>query len=180
MQQITQPLTPVTWYGPSLVLANAPWKSSVSVVRLINAAGTGYASFDPAQSFNSLTQVVAGQVLTINALPAAYAASGFTIDNGIGTTSTTDTSVFVAPAAASTKFQVLVSSRFQFGPPAFTVGAGSVSIQLGAAGAFQTYDLFNAALATLTDAQIQSATTPFTVLLTQANSAAATVEMAII
>jgi hypothetical protein len=93
--------------------------------------------------------------------------------------SSSDTGVFVAPAGqAQTLFGSLITSRFQFGAPVFTVGAGSVAIQLNG-GAFLAYDAFNSALAALSDAQVQAASIPFTVRLTQTNNAAATVEMAI-
>lgn len=80
MQTITTALTTVIWYGPTTSLSTAPWRTSTAIVRLVN--GAGYSSYDPTQSINSLTQVVAGQVLIIESPAAAYGGVGYQLDNG--------------------------------------------------------------------------------------------------
>lgn len=139
MQQITQPLTPVTWYGPTLVLANAPWKNNVAVVRLINAGGTGYSSFDPAQTFNSLTQVVAGQVLITESLAAAYSA-GYALDNGTAPTAGAGSpiswpSFSEAGSGPATELDGLVDVSQSYAPTfAFSAGSGTLQMQLNGSG----------------------------------------------
>ena len=84
MQTITQALTTVIWYGATLPLANAPWKSSTLIVRQVN--GSGYSSFDPTQQFNSLAQIATGQVLIVESLASAYGGAGYQLDNGTAPT----------------------------------------------------------------------------------------------
>ena len=83
MLTITKKLTRLTWYGPTLVLANASWKASAKLVRRLNTGGTGSDSFNPNSGYNALTQVAAGDIVEVEAVSAS---PSFSIDNGVAPT----------------------------------------------------------------------------------------------
>lgn len=82
MKQINQKLSPLRWYRSALILAGSPLASNVTLIRRINAGGTGYISFNPNSNFNSLTQASPGDDLIIEAKASAISGAGFSVDNG--------------------------------------------------------------------------------------------------
>lgn len=82
MIQITKRLTQLVWYGPTAAINTLPWRLSTALIRAINAGGTGFVSYNPALSLNSLSNITTGQIIEVDALPAAFADPGFAIDNG--------------------------------------------------------------------------------------------------
>lgn len=81
MITITTPLTRFVWWGPDLPLSEPlPWKSFVTVLRVLNAAGTGHLSYSPASAFNSYLTIRTGDVLEL--FVRTVPSGGFDIDNG--------------------------------------------------------------------------------------------------
>jgi hypothetical protein len=115
MQTITTALATVIWYGPTTTLSSASWRNSTSIVRLVN--GAGYSSYDPTQGINSLSQVVAGQVLIVESPSVAYSGAGFTIDNGTAPTATANPVRLIAsfPAGGTSPAPLTITLSDQVG-----------------------------------------------------------------
>ncbi|NML65930.1 hypothetical protein HHL22_12005 [Hymenobacter sp. RP-2-7] len=58
MSLINKALVGILFSGAALPLASAAWKNQVRAIYGFNAAGTGYTVFKPANTFNSLQQLV--------------------------------------------------------------------------------------------------------------------------
>lgn len=59
MSLINKSLVGILFSGAAVALASAPWKGNVRAIYGFNAASNGYTVYKPANTFNSLTQLVA-------------------------------------------------------------------------------------------------------------------------
>lgn len=171
------------WSGPPTNLTALPWFTADKVERIFafstNRQGNTSVAPGANMQFAPFTQVLPSPSV---GLPIGYfvkTKAGFQLDSSLITAPVgTYADVFAVPAGAPkpTAFRAIVDSRFTYATPVFSAGAGSVSYQVSG-GTFTTLNDFNAALAALTDAQIQSGKTPFTLTLTPATSAGCTLEL---
>ena len=127
--QITKLLTDLVWYGPTTTLSNVAWRTSIKGVRAINPAGTGFISYDPAQTLNSLTSIATGQIIQVSALAAAIQGGGFVLDNGVPPTSTGTGAVrLVATFPANQTSAVPLPVLFADEPGTYALDGGNPAV----------------------------------------------------
>lgn len=79
MSTINKSLLGVLFSGANLALAAAPWKNNVRVVYGFNGPGTGYTSFKPSNTFNSLSQLVANGVYILDVATPGFELPGASV-----------------------------------------------------------------------------------------------------
>jgi hypothetical protein len=72
MSTISKSLTGFIFNGASLALASAAFKGNLNTVYGFNSAGTGYTSFKPGNTFNSLTQLSQDGVYIVDAKTTGF------------------------------------------------------------------------------------------------------------
>ncbi len=109
MSTISKKLSGFIFNGPSLALGTAAFKSSLNSVIGFNAAGTGYITYNPANAFNSLTQLVQDGVYIVDAKTTGFDIPGATL---------------VAASGASPGPLALVNPDFRFSNTGSTLEFG--------------------------------------------------------
>lgn len=84
MSTISKKLVGFLFSGPALALASAPFRGNVNALYGFNAAGTGYTSFNPANAFNSLAQLVPDGSYILDAKTTGFDLPGATFTAAAG------------------------------------------------------------------------------------------------
>jgi hypothetical protein len=164
----------------NLALASQPWYTTANINKISGVNGTrkGYITGVPGNGFGTtqLIAVASGQALNGYVLDVKTA---FQVDAtvlGLSTTSGSDSGTMTVAAGESPKyFDVLVTSRAQYGEPVFTTGAGSVAYQINGIAAANVAAL-NSFINGLSDAALVAGSNTITFIVTSTNNAAAVVE----
>lgn len=82
MATISKKLVGFLYSGAAQSLASASFKGNVNSIIGLDAAGTGYTSFNPANTFNSLTQLVPDGVYIVDSKLTGYELPGAVLTTG--------------------------------------------------------------------------------------------------
>jgi hypothetical protein len=83
MSTISKKLSGFMFNGSALALGTAAFKSRLNSVIGVNAAGSGYISYNPLNAFNSLTQLAQDGVYIVDAKTLGFDIPGATLTAGI-------------------------------------------------------------------------------------------------